>query len=418
MLYAALLVWSYRALVAPSWSYYGYALGYWDAIGTAVGAAVVALTSWTLPLRLNRLTAWWRFSTHALILVPAAVLPWQTGWWSLSEGSVAMVGLVGAWYLFHLIPTPRTRFPLTGLRPGTFGALLLLSSLALGAFLVALLGVPQSIPGLLNVYGLRAEVKESVRAAGGLAGYVIPWGLNVLAPSLLAWGLWRRNWFLTGGGAAFIVALYSWTGQKSALLPLMLLPLMIGRGGLRVWRTQTALLGLSGIILVAAAIDLGPLGIPLATNLIVRRGLVVPGLLYAQYGILFAAHGYVFWSDSVLRFLEAYPYLHPRPELVGTEWVPQGKGTMWANASWWSDALSHAGIGGLWVTALLGGWIRSTLDWTTRGRPNAPVMGLLLFPVLALTNSGFFTTLLTHGFLLGWAAALFLPYRGFRNAHS
>jgi hypothetical protein len=413
------LVVVYRTMIAPVWAYLGFPLGPWNPVGTALGVMVASVTVLSLPRRIHRLTAWWRLTTWALVLVPAAVVPWQTGWWSLERGLVAMAGLLGAWTLFEAVPAARrSMWGRSGLREGRRARALGPWALFAGVVIVTgvmmmLFGLPRRLPTLFEIYIQRAAVRARVGGVSAVVRYLIPWGLTVVAPGVMAWGMVTRRRGVTIAGACFIVLLFAWTAQKAALLPLLVLPAVIGWGRVRRWRTSTVLAGLTGVVMLCVVADLvvtslwGGQGV--ATSIVVRRGLIVPGLLYAQYAAFFDLHGYTFWADGVLRAVGTYPFERARPILVGTAWVPKTAGTMWANGSWWADAWSHAGLVGLWCTALVGGLLRAVMDWTTRGRSPGMVMGVLLFPILALANSGFSVTLLTHGLLAGWALAIGMP---------
>ena len=409
--FVALLNWSYRTMVVPTYAYIGFTYHSVPLLlRTFTVLLAIAPATW-MPLALESPSQVVYWFLYLMVLVPSLLMPEV----ALPLGWPSVVYLSGTLFVaFALLGfslrVSRVRLPRVELSSMQFWVGFGIAVLALTGVVVKVFGFSLSLPSLSDVYGVRAQYKAALLATGGLVGYAVFWLGLVFNPMLLAYGAIRRRPLPFLVGLVGQLLLFSITGLKglffNAALVLTIV-LVVERGRARFG--QLAVGGALGITGLCAGVDLLTGG-RLLTNILVRRVLMVPGLLSGFYYDFFRHHPKALLGHSVLAGLSSYPYAMAPPRIIGSAYFLQGTD---ANASVWSDAYANFGVGGVLAFTVLLGVVLWLLD--SAARDHDLRLGAVFAAILGLTlsNTGLLTTMLTHGGGLVLVLLMLAPrYRG------
>ena len=174
---------------------------------------------------------------------------------------------------------PTIQLPRLAIGNSLFWSLVLLAIVGIWASIVALFGFPERLPSVYEVYQVRGEFKAEVQRRGAGILWGIVWVGNVLAPMTMAFAVRRRRPLLWAGLLAIQLTLFAIAGFKTLLFaPVLIAGLIV----LLAWRKAPFALVLvaAALFSVAACIAVDMfVGRPLLDMLLVRRVLIMPGLL-------------------------------------------------------------------------------------------------------------------------------------------
>ncbi len=246
---------------------------------------------------------------------------------------------------------------------------------------------------LLEVYEVRTAYVEKLAP---FMGYLVPWQASVINIIMFLYALWRRKPWLVGVAAAFQLFLFGMTGFKSFLLA----PILAG-GVYILWNKKHALTWILGgsalMILGAYAISLIN-DDPLMPSLLIRRLFFVPAALHFIYYDFFSQpeNLFVMLSNSILAPFVQYPFEMSLPRVIA--WAYWGRDFS-PNVGYLGDAFAHFGFIGMFLFSIILGVFLRIMDSVGARLPANLVAAAIATPAMALTNSGLFTSLMTHGFL-------------------
>jgi hypothetical protein len=146
------------------------------------------------------------------------------------------------------------------------------------------------------------------------------------------------------------------------------------------------------------------------TSLMVRRFLIMPGLLTAGYVAIFSDMEKARWAYAFLSSFFVYPYVGEPADIVGAEFF--GRSGVHANANILADGFANLGHPGMLLECLVLVVLLWLIDDATRGIPLGVASLVFLVLTLSLADSGIFTSILTDGFLLAIVICACLPRTG------
>jgi len=144
-------------------------------------------------------------------------------------------------------------------------------------------------------------------------------------------------------------------------------------------------------------------------SVFIRRLFFVPAQNYFNYYDFFSHHQLMYLSQSVLNPFLANPYGMRITNMIGSLYY--GQPAMSVNTGYLADAYMNFGALGVVIFSVFLGMLLVILDSLSKRTNVAIAVAIVAMPLVTLVNSGFFTTLLTHGFLLGMLV-LWLYSRG------
>lgn len=292
--------------------------------------------------------------------------------------------------------------------------------LAVATYFIALVALGQMDFATLDFQRIYDARREAARNLPPVFGYLLPWVSKALIASGMALSLYRRDWVMFLLFAAGAVGIFVFGAYKEPLLhPFIIVVAFVfaGRRGMLLPFLGLAALG-AGIVMinsmqlyseyVAYQEAWFPGGGPL-TDIILRRGLLLPSLLTGYYIDYFGGEGIPYWwsGSRITLGLMTPPYDVQPPFKIGEVYLnsPQTN----ANAGWIGMGMANGMWLGVFLYSAALGLILALVDALSRGGNKPLYAAIFVVPVLALiVSADLFTTLLTHGLLITMAIGFVL----------
>jgi hypothetical protein len=402
--YAGALAAAQAFVIAPVFGYTGFRLGQPDPWVVLLSAGSYLLSASRLPRELTRPSQIVYWLLFMLVVAPTHTTPLLLD----LSGRVNPLPMIVATSLaftalslvYHMSP-PRMSIARTP--PALFWVVAVAGLVGCVAAVFIVYGFRFSLPGLADVYDVRAEYKESTRANGGLFAYPVTWAGEVMGPLFFAIGVVRSNRWLMLAGIACQAAIYSVTGFRSVALLILLLLLL----ALASRRTTARMVGgwllwgaFAGIVAITVH-DWGFQKIELS-SLFVRRLALSPGMNTYLYYEYFVDRPKVHLEYGLLSGILYNPYPQSPAQLLGDAHFSVETSV---NANLWADGYANFGFYGLAFFTLCLGALFVAIDGVAQGRDVRFSALVLAGPGFSLVNSALFTAILTHGL---WLAVLLL----------
>lgn len=406
MAYVLSLSIAYQAVISPAFAESGLVNRLAGTGAPLLALAFACLPSGWMPIRATRPSDVSLWVIYLIGFVPSLVIPPFLLGAGLSLLPLQLTLTASFLAVLWILRRASLVLPSVELPHAAYAALLgTLAVVGVGG-VIWVFGFPTGIPSLDTVGETRAEFKEELTSAGRLAGYAVWWTGQVVAPLLIAYGIWARRRALAALGVVAFVLVYAVTGFRSMIFgPLLLLGLLTV---IRLGRSRFGVVAPAfGAAVTVVTVLLGAAGWLVPISLLVRRLVVVPGQLMAYYYDFFSGHPTYALSHSVLGWIVDRPYDASPPVLIGQRYFSEPG--LNANGNLWADGMANFGLPGVFAASLLLALLLLVLDAAARGKPLAvvgPASGMSLW---AVTNSGLLTSILTHGIAVFIGLAWMLP---------
>lgn len=268
------------------------------------------------------------------------------------------------------------------------------------------------IRGVPTLHSLNLSLVYEVRSVfvhglPRMLGYLVPWQANVINSFLIGLAWYRRRYLGVATVLALQLLLFLFTGAKSFLFA----PALVSFLFYAVQKKRFFELSLKSFIIgtsfsfVFHALG-GSIMVP---SVFIRRLFFVPAQNYFYYYDFFSHHQLTYLSQSILNPFFANPYGMRITNMIGSLYY--GQPTTSVNTGYLADAYMNFGALGVVIFSVFLGVFLVILDSLTKRTNTAIAMAVIAVPLVSLVNSSFFTTLLTHGFLLSMLV-LWLYSRG------
>ena len=331
------------------------------------------------------------------------------------EATTLGLTVAGSLVVVRALVAARPRRGLTPLRlpRGTFWVVLGCFAALVYVELIVVFGINLRWLAFDDVYDVRSDfVDRSVNAP--LIGSCFPLLSKVVNPIFIARGIYsRRKWRLLVGLFGQLL-IYLTTGQKVVFLSIFGLigVALLFRHSPRGFKgiTMMAFVALSNtaVLLIDKLV-----GAPIFTNLLIRRFLVVPGVLTAAYVVVFRDRLKTSFAPFPAFWLES-PYASPA-RLVGQVFVRDADTN--ANVSLFGHGYLSLGYIGILIECLVLVVMLWFADAATKGIPVAVTALIFFLPTIALSNSSVFTVITTHGFAATILLCVAMPRNGWGLPH-
>ncbi len=267
-----------------------------------------------------------------------------------------------------------------------------------------------SVTGISNfslVIGDEYLHRELITSAlgDGLINYLLGWTVTVVGPAALLLSLIRRRYGWVALLSVFHVALFGLTSHKTpAIIPFVVIGLWWFRDLL-----QKALLipvVMSSVALLSSLVYLIS-GSYFLNAVVVRRIFFVPPMLAFSYQEYFESRPKLMWASALGIKAPFQGELGDGYENAVGNFLGTGGH---ANAGFFATGYLNAGYLGMMIYGFMFIALLVLIDSvSTKRTPLAYTALVLLFPISVLiTSADFFTTLLTHGLVVG----LLMAYLG------
>jgi len=400
----------YREFLAPNFQGEGLTYRSPDPIYYPIVALGLVLLGLALPSRIDRVSGFIQWAMFLTAALPAAIIP-QYSLTLPQTTANQFAAVVGLSVLLIRVLTARNPFlAFRGIHiPAGY------VELGIGAFTLFVNAYVILFVGLdirfltfadANDVALRQGFVDASSALPFM-GYLIATQFNVLNPVLVFNGLQRGRVLPTAIGILSQGICYLSTGQKhTVLLMLIILVLHFGLRG-RLWfNARTMLLTLIFVSIPSMVLDSWTSSLTL-TSFVIRRFLVVPGMLAGAYVSVFDGRPKGMFRDVIGSSVGQ----DSAALTVGREFLHSSVAS--ANANLFGHGYYSYGFTGIVIEAGFVVLMFWAADAATFGRMKiSAACALFAGPTAALTNTSPFTTLLTHGFLVAiLLGAIYSPGR-------
>ncbi|WP_153556594.1 O-antigen polymerase [Roseimaritima sediminicola] len=341
------------------------------------------------------------------VYVPCCLFPMLAGAEPPAKYLMLDVWLLAGFFVISSVyRLPLWKIPKPQLSSYNAGALLLGVTLVSCAVIVAEFGFVFKIHSFENVYDTRLDMREEVTSKSTLARYLLNWLKNVLIPCSFILALHNRRWWVLGIAVFLQCYLYSVTALKGTLF---YLPLVLVLYCVTPMLKRSVFWGLAapavatGLFLAVDAVRDGST----LTILFLRRQFMNPGIMLANWFDFFYQSPKAMLGHSFMGSVVDYPYDLSPGRLVGEEMY--GVVGMNACGNLFADGYANFGYIGVIGVSLLLGAVLHAYDSLAAKSDFRLAATVLFLPALMLSDSGVFTTLLTHGLGLVFLVAIVLP---------
>ncbi len=403
----------YRDAVAPAFDYMGFVYISPEPLMLLLAIFLSMLIAMLLPSSIHLPSDLFVWLFYSIVVVPMLVLPLVSAK-SLSVSlylSMVMM-IVSTILMMQWMPrVPMTVTSKLALSKGTFW---LLYSILLILFLSVLLldyraGLTRllSLTAYADIYSLRFSFREQTQDSFFLSPYFLLWLAKVMIPLLLAKGIEEKKVFWVLGAVFLQLLMFSVSGHKSFILSLFLVLGVF-------WLLRRSQSGTWFIIILSSGVILSALLFyvmdnELLVNVVVRRALMVPGILSGFYFEYFNSNGAALYSHNFLVGLTDGGYEKAPAFEIGSHYF--GREETSSNVHFWADAYANIGFAAVFVVSVLVSLLLLIFNALWRSRSSILIFGLIIVPFWTLHESSLNTTLFSHGLLLALILAVLLPPR-------
>jgi len=414
--YIVLLLWNYGTVLAPLFEYYG--LIYeppTSGFAAFTFACAILPVSW-LPIRQWRPSMILCYCLYLMVYVPACIVPAYNASIPLDTAAQLQLSLLAAFGFFCLsYAAPLGRIHRVALSQSHFWGGVILYCVIVMLLIYVLFGFSLKIHSFDDVYEVRGAHQDVAGQQNRLAIYLLVWQANVIAPLLFTSGWVSRRWSLLLAGAFIEIWLFSRTGYKHFLLAIpFLTAVLLALRGLQARAIAKRLCGgFACMVALSSALDWLMGGFAMS-SLVVRRGIITPGLLTYYYFDYFSHHPKALLGHSILGGLFGSPDTIAPPFLIAQEYFHHVGAS--ANANIWADGFANFGLFGMCAASFLLAAFCWLYDSASQDLDRRVSTALLAVPAIALSNSALLTAFLSHGLGLALAVALFMPSQRGKHA--
>jgi hypothetical protein len=407
-IYYGTFIWSYRVLLEPWQSFWGFGRSELRIEHWILNWLMVLLPALWMPMELRRPSQMLFMCQYLVLFVPATLVLYSTDLPRLSQDEaltylLAMFAGLTIMQAVYLLPL--VRLPLVQVPSWLFWGGFLAMTLALLALVVIFLGANMQFIGLKAIHTVRQDAVAMLSVQGGrLVLYAVSWFAGVSLPVLFAVSVYRRSVLLACAVLAAYVFLFGVTGTKTAMLAVVILvaaALVSARRGARF--SHLFVLGISLLLAFPVIFDaFGEVGRELQrwyVSFVHARIFGVQQLVMAQYIGFFAQHPETAWSQVAgIGALVADPYDMALPVTLGYFYY----GTpVDLNAGFWAqDGIAAGGIPALLFMSIVAAGVLWFFDSMAARVP--PRFAFIAVTVIGVSfmNIPLPTTLVTAGLVL------------------
>jgi len=244
-----------------------------------------------------------------------------------------------------------------------------------------------------DVYAHRLKYSSSF---AGIFGYLNGWVARVFAVFLFAWNVYKKNRLNTFLFMFVIASIYAFSGHKSILTSIVMVILFYN---IYKFNNYQRIILISAFLVLISLISYSAMGGNIKIgSLLLRRTFFVPANLNYVYYDFFSKNEYIYWSNSILKRFIHYPYPLTATHMIGKY---LGHPEMGANTGLIGSAFMHAGYLGVIIYTIFSVIVLNLVIFLSKNINLFLLTAILYTPITTMfINSDFFTTMLTHGFII------------------
>ncbi len=392
--YVMLLGAIYESVVSPHFAYLSFYDLHPERSEIVVAAAICTCMSLLLPKGVDRPSDFAAILIFLLVYIPSILM---TSYLSSSASESWAVRISCSIGMLTFLAARRT---LWKWRPRPLNVSRRLPEHALaGIALISLLivgaryGFAIKLHNLTDVYDQRAEFKDALAGASYIR-FLVGILSNVVCPVLIARGIYKRSRQDVALGVLSALYVFGVTGLKTAFSSVFFVVLVYAgaRYAQRKFFVGATLslivITLLGWVLSATA------GFTLVADLVVRRVLLIQGVLTYNYFHLFEGAPSSWLSHSILSPLFQVPRVADPAGTVGAQLFGPG---IHANANIFADGYVNGKTIGIILLAGIAGVFFSAVDTLSRQSPLVTNVASISMIAMMSVQTGIITAVGTHG---------------------
>lgn len=402
---SATLVYVYLNFIAVQFYYIGYTAR--DVSPAFVGFLVIVapISAMMLPVEANNPSQFMLSVLYYFLILPSLLIPPLHGYLDVDEGIAVFLLVLLSFLIMIVGANTRTRIHFrVRIPPALFWAGF--AALWVGLNLFVLSGFSGTIRfvGFEDIYAQRELAMRNVTSGG--VWYASGFLANALNPFLMSLGIATRRWRLFGFGLAGQVFLFTTAAQKVILVtaPLLIVFFIIvfskNRFSLLRVGVFSMLVSVGFLPMLLLVERAGPYEFLLRNlvSLVYLRTFCTTGAMLSVYADYFSSHPWTYFSHSMAgSSFSIYPYDADLGEVIG-EYMTGGLLYINANAGFFAtDGFASLGALGVPIIAIIVAAFFSLVAMIFGDKRLPVVCGTLIPYVMGLSNSSFFTSLLTGG---------------------
>lgn len=410
--YAALFCWLYIHWLAPTFSYMGMTYQPPPVLLLCLAWLLVLLPALCIPVRLSRASHVPIWLIYLLVYIPSLFCPLFMARQSRGE-ILALMGWLAAGMAVLLANDfiPRIRITQNLISPAFFWTLIVLVTVVLDVWIIAIFHSGMHLVGFSDVYELRSSTDELSKGTG--IGYAVMLLSSVINPMYIAYGLTSRRKALIVVGFLNQLLLYTAGGSKAVILSIFMLVglyFIIGRSGQSFGLRMVAAVN-SILVLLCFLVEKKDLStvLKLAVSVLFMRTFANGGYMTGAYASFFHSHPLTYLS-SVHGIDQVIHYPYARTVALELGWYEMGVPDLDLNAHFWAtDGIAAFGPPGILLISFLCALVFWVLDSSSAKHSTVFVSLMLAFVTVNLTNVSLFTTLVSGGLGILILLLVFMP---------
>jgi len=262
-----------------------------------------------------------------------------------------------------------------------------------------------------DVYDIRGDYREANNNIPSFIKYFFTWLVKFFIPIFFVFAIVRKSvaqWVLS---FAMLFSMFMVSGHKSIILGFGLIGLMYLVVSSKKNDSLQILKYLS--YLVISSLGLALINLNVLQEIIVRRAILMPGILSNMFFNYFNENGFAYMGYSFMSFIVDYKYSATPPYVIGEYYF--GRPDMSANANYMASAYADFGVLGVVFITLICGIYFKIINIIVEYKQIKKISCMMaIVPMWALLDSSFITVMFTHGLFLLLIFIILIP-KGFIN---
>lgn len=323
-------------------------------------------------------------------------LPLSSLYWIQDDSRQFFITIAISFLMIYFILFKTPRLEIFYMKEGKNISIILFVFLTIIVYgsLIASGGLQRMNFNIMNIYETREEFSSN---SNFLLGYLLPWQARITNMFFLIYGIVIKNKKLIVFSLILQLLIFSMTGSKSYLFaPIIIIgTYYLFKKGYKNYLLLFISSALS--ILFTILITLFKFfGDGIALSYFLRRTFYVPAKLHYMYYDFFEDMTKYKLSTSILSFMFENPY-GKNPVAFIAERVYEKDFS--PNVGIFGDAYLNFGLFGIILFSFLLSVMLKLLDSVAENVPLVISSAIIILPSMALVNSAFFTSILTHGII-------------------
>lgn len=418
--YSLILFYIYKSVVSENYGYMGYYYYTPSYLHLTINIVILAFVSSLISHDIDKpsdLFVWFFF---VIVIIPSMVIPLM----SLSEvGPFTLFAaqftfIIGFVILILISNIQINIIDLPSVSANFFLIILLLLFFVISASIFRDYGFNPSrllsLESLASLYDIRFEQRAASANASIISRYGTSLLTKIIIPMMFVICLFYKRYFWALFFFGMQLSVFSVSAHKSYII-VMLVTFFVFRMLSKKKNAGLYFFEMVSLFCLFTLLIYWGTGNTILIDVLVRRALVVPGLLSGYFIEYFSINGLAFYSQNFLKIIFENQYTMAPPFIIGQEYF--GRAELRANVNAFGDTFGNLGGIGVIFNSILMGLILLCLNIFSRGKQKLIVIPSLCGIAWTFGESSFVTSLLTHGALFAVFLVMLFPKKlKFRKA--